>query len=104
MSPGERFPKRGDFRGPLVIVLVAGLAFYHSFGGAFVFDDIPVIGGFASPHRSASFAGLPIEGRPLLALSLRLNYAISAVAPWSYHLVNLAIHTSGALLLFGILR
>ena len=47
-------------------------------------------------------AGALVSGRPILSLSLALNYAISGNAPWSYHLANIAIHILAALALFGI--
>jgi tetratricopeptide (TPR) repeat protein len=41
-------------------------------------------------------------GRPVLSLSLALNYAISGDNAWSYHVANLLIHVLAALVLFGI--
>ncbi len=48
--------------------------------------------------------GETVSGRPLLNLSLAVNYAVSGYQVWSYHAANLAIHILGALLLFGVLR
>ncbi|HVW21472.1 MAG TPA: tetratricopeptide repeat protein [Opitutaceae bacterium] len=48
--------------------------------------------------------GSPVEGRPVLNLSLALNYAAGGAAPDGYHLANLAIHALAALVLFGIVR
>jgi tetratricopeptide (TPR) repeat protein len=45
-----------------------------------------------------------VNGRPILNLSLALNYAVSGTAPWSYHAANLAILVLCALVLFGIVR
>ena len=42
--------------------------------------------------------------RPLVCLTLALNYALGGLEPWSYHVVNLAIHACAALVLFGIVR
>src|SRR6185312_11084012 len=42
--------------------------------------------------------------RPVLNLSLAVNYAISGPDPWSYHALNLAIHVGAALCLFGLIR
>jgi tetratricopeptide (TPR) repeat protein len=53
---------------------------------------------FWPPSRAAVF------GRPVLNLSLAMNYAISGTAVWSYHAVNLAIHILAGLTLFGIVR
>lgn len=47
---------------------------------------------------------LPVSGRPLVNLSLAINYAWSGFDVFSYHLVNLSIHCLSALLLFGIVR
>ena len=49
-------------------------------------------------------SGNTVTGRPLLNLSLAVNYAVSRLNVWSYHATNLAIHLWGSLLLFGILR
>ncbi|MCM8794883.1 MAG: tetratricopeptide repeat protein [Candidatus Omnitrophica bacterium] len=42
--------------------------------------------------------------RPVLSLSLALNYAAGTLNPWGYHLVNTAIHLLSAWVLYGILR
>ena len=46
----------------------------------------------------------PVAGRPIVSLSLAINYAISGLHPWSYHAFNLIIHILNGLLLFGIVR
>jgi tetratricopeptide (TPR) repeat protein len=42
--------------------------------------------------------------RPLIGLSLAVNYSISGLDVWSYHALNLVIHILAALALFGIVR
>ena len=86
------------------VVIAAGVgAYLGSFKGVFIFDDLrrivgnPNIRGFASVWRS-----LPGDERPLVSLSLALNYAISGLNVWSYHLFNLAVHLLAALTLFGV--
>src|SRR5262249_26552673 len=49
-------------------------------------------------------AGLENASRPLVSLTLAINYAISGYEVWSYHLVNLLIHVGAGLTLFGIVR
>jgi tetratricopeptide (TPR) repeat protein len=49
-------------------------------------------------------AGSVVSGRPLLSLSLALNYAVSGDRAWSYHVANFAIHALAALALLGIVR
>ena len=48
--------------------------------------------------------GTGLAGRPVTAFTFALNHAVSGGAPWSYHLVNLAIHILAGLALFGLLR
>lgn len=49
-------------------------------------------------------AGSVVSGRPVLSLSLALNYAASGNSAWSYHLANLVVHILAALTLLGIVR
>jgi tetratricopeptide (TPR) repeat protein len=93
--------------GSVLAVLVIG-AYGRTFAVPFLFDDVPSIADNPS-IRHLGTAWLPpadstVSGRPVLNLSLAINYAISGTAPWSYHAVNLAIHVFAALLLFGIVR
>lgn len=96
----------------IAAILAAGLAAYAgSFRGAFVLDDLSSIAdnptirhlwdwkAVLTPLRGG---GLTVDGRPVLNLSFAINYALSGTGPWSYHLVNLAIHLAAALTLFGI--
>ena len=95
-------------RAPLLIAAAAVAAYANSFSGPFVLDDVPSIA--ANPtirhlatalHPSVATTG---GGRPVLNLSLAVNYAVSGSAVWSYHALNLAIHVLAGLLLFGIVR
>ena len=95
-----------------VIVLATAAAFSNSFAGPFILDDIdavtnnptirqlwPIGRVFCPPTQ-----GETVTGRPLLNLSLALNYACGGTNPWGYHAVNLTIHLLAALLLLGVLR
>lgn len=42
--------------------------------------------------------------RPILFVSYAINYAVSGLQPWSYHVVNLLLHFAAALLVFIIVR
>ena len=94
--------------------MAAGLAAYHnSFSVPFVFDDIPAIVENASIRKlwplgevlaPGTHGGVTTSGRPVVNLSLALNYALSGSAVWSYHAVNLAIHLVAGLALFGLVR
>lgn len=48
--------------------------------------------------------GFTVEGRPLLNLSLALNYAWGGFDMRGYHAVNVIIHLLAGLTLFGVLR
>ena len=97
----------------LALVAAVGLVYTNSLSGPFVFDDLlsitenPTIRQLwplTAPLSPPSGQGLTVEGRPLLNLSLALNYAINGTAPWNYHLTNIAIHALATLTLFGLLR
>ena len=97
----------------LALVAAVGAVYASSLSGPFVFDDLlsitenPTIRQLwplTAPLSPPSGQGLTVEGRPLLNLSLALNYAISGTNPWSYHVTNTAIHALAALALFGLLR
>ncbi|HEX3728524.1 MAG TPA: tetratricopeptide repeat protein [Opitutaceae bacterium] len=97
---------------PGLIVTATAAAYATSFGGAFVFDDIPSILGnptirglwpLARPLHPPG-GDLTVSARPLLNLSLAVSYALSGYRPWAYHAVNLAIHLAAALTLYGVAR
>ncbi len=93
-------------------ILSSGLlAYSNSFSGVFLLDDIHEIVNNPSirqiwPPWTALFGGSEAGGwmRPIVNGSLALNFAVSGIETWSYHAINLLIHLSAALVLFGILR
>jgi protein O-mannosyl-transferase len=96
----------------LIFVAVC-LAYANTLRAPFIFDDGPSItlnktirdlwplGPVLQPP---SDGGTAIAGRPVINLSLAINYAISGENPWSYHAANLVIHALAALTLFGLAR
>ncbi|MFA6134895.1 MAG: tetratricopeptide repeat protein [Phycisphaerae bacterium] len=94
------------------IVVVALAAYWNSFQGVFVFDDTraivnnPTIRALwpPGPVLSTPHNGSPVAGRPVVNLSLAVNYAFGGTNLWGYHAVNLAVHILAALMLFGIVR
>lgn len=96
---------------PLVLVALAVLAYANSFGGPFIIDDktgIPENPNIRSLWPLSRAVAAPpdstLERRPVVALSLALNHAVSGLEVWSYHAFNLAVHVLAALVLFGIVR
>lgn len=96
----------------IVLALAAGLAWANSFGGPFMLDDLPAIAENPTIQHLSSLRevlsppgnGQTVTGRPLLNLTLALNYAFDGLNVRGYHAANLAIHLLAGLTLFGILR
>jgi hypothetical protein len=90
---------------PFGLIVAGVIAYWNSFQGDFVFDDRPSI--LESPViRSLGDPGRLLIGnsRPLVELTLALNYAVGRLDPWGYHLVNLLIHLAAGLALYGLGR
>ena len=92
------------------VILAAGAVAVYSrtFSVPLLLDDhYTIVGNSTIRHWSTAFwppINTTASGRPILNLSLAINYAISGTAVWSYHVVNLAIHVLAGLTLFGIVR
>lgn len=94
------------------LTVAGGLAYANSFAVPFLFDDAPSIVANPAirhlwPPGDVLFpaqGGLTTSGRPLVNLSLAINYAVSGTAVWSYHALNLLIHLGAGLALFGLVR
>ena len=104
--------KRGvGLAGLAAVVGLVVLAYAGSFGVPFIFDDFSIINNnrfmrslwppmaaMEAPWRSTA------AGRPLVAYSFAINYAISGLEVWSYHVFNLLVHLVNVLLVYGIAR
>jgi tetratricopeptide (TPR) repeat protein len=91
-----------------IVLLAVGItAYINSFHGIFIFDDLDVPKNLSIrtlwPPWGALFDVANVS-RPLIGLSLAINYAISGLDVWSYHLLNLSIHLAAGMTLFGIVR
>jgi tetratricopeptide (TPR) repeat protein len=95
------------------LIVAAGLGAYaNSFWGPFVYDDLSCIVDNSSIRQlwplsgplSPPCIGGSVTSRPLLNLSLAVNYRLGGLNVWGYHATNLAIHLIGGLLLLGIVR
>jgi len=93
-----------------LICLTAWIAYLPSFSGEFFFDDEGSI--VSNPHIQKLWPLGPIlippgwiatlAGRPLLSLSLALNWAWGKGDVFGYHVVNFCIHAAAGILLFLI--
>jgi tetratricopeptide (TPR) repeat protein len=92
-------------------VLVA-LTFSNTFANGFHLDDYyrilnnpgitrvnPIWRHFIDPATSASLKSIQ-QYRPLLPLTLSLNYAVGGLNPAGYHLVSLALHLTAAVFFY----
>ena len=88
------------------IIVVAGFIAYHnSFAGVFLFDEgKEIVNNEAIRRLSDPIRILLATQRPLVNLSLAVNYALGGLRPGGYHFVNLAIHIVSALTLLGLVR
>lgn len=106
-------PRRIPAWVPPASIAVAGAAAYaDSLHDAFLFDDVvAIVDNPAIRHLGALGAVLSpageaatVQGRPLLGLTLAINYAFSGANPLGYHLVNIALHVLAGLTLYAIIR
>lgn len=111
--PNSAITRRALWLAGGVLVLATIAAYQHSFSGPFVFDDVPAIAENPSIRRLWPLAtvlspgldgGLTVSGRPLVNLSLAINYALGGERVSGYHAFNLLVHVLAGLTLFGIAR
>ena len=113
----EPSPPPGWLRWPpaawaALLVAFALIAYSNSFAGPFIFDDPanvtdntkirhlwPVWETMRAPLEAVGMAG-----RPVAQLSLAINYAIHGLGVVGYHVGNLVLHVTTALVLFGVVR
>jgi protein O-mannosyl-transferase len=94
----------------LLVIFAACAAYHNSFSGPFVFDDIPAIVDNPSIRHLWPITRVMIpplstagaNGRPIVNLSLAANYALGGTSVAGYHVVNLLLHVTVALLLFSL--
>jgi tetratricopeptide (TPR) repeat protein len=91
---------------PPVVLVCAVLAAYHnSFSGVFLLDDrANIVTNTAIHDVSTVLRDFTHDTRPIVTLTLALNYAVAGLEPWGYHAVNVGIHVLASLALFGLVR
>jgi tetratricopeptide (TPR) repeat protein len=94
----------------LLVVIAAVVAYHNSFSGPFAFDDIPGIVENPSIRHlwpitrvlNPPLTSAGAVGRPMVNLSLAVNYALGGTNVAGYHVVNLLLHVTVALVLFSL--
>ena len=84
-------------------LVAALLAYEPALGGGFVFDDLYLPFTYQE-FADASFWRWIAGVRPLLMFSFWVNYKLSGMAPYSYHLINVLLHFCVSACAFLIVR
>jgi len=94
-----------------LLALVTAGVYANSLAGVFVFDDkAAVVDNVYLRHLNqfknviAAKLDSPVKGRPLVGLSLTLNYALGGLNTRGYHIFNIAVHICCTLVLFALVR
>lgn len=98
-------PGRAAWWVPICLAIVGTLVYLNTLSNPFVFDDTPwVIGNTRIQSLNNVGDMLTATNRPVLELTLALNYALGGEDPAGYHLFNLVIHVLAGLVLYGLVR
>lgn len=95
----------------VVVFALSVISYGPAVESPLLFDDQNSIVSNASIRRLTPLSGplspprdTPVAGRPLVNLSLALNYAVDGLGVRAYHVTNVALHVLVAFALFGVVR
>lgn len=94
----------------VVTAIAATWCYAGNFDAPFIFDDVPSITENAGiralwpDQRLWSMRQSPLSGRPVVAFSFAVNYAVGGLDPRGYRIVNLGLHIATAWLLAALVR
>lgn len=110
-GPADRSVSRRSHlsRARIGLIVLAGIcAYWNSLHVPFVWDDETAIVNNKTirelSHALIPPAETPVARRPIVNLSLAVNYALGGLDVTGYHVWNLGVHVLAALVLFGIIR
>ncbi len=117
LTRAAQHPLARAVAGVLVLIATVLVVYGPALHAQFIFDDMPTVvrndsirrvwplwGTSENPGPLQPPAQAPVSGRPLVNLSLALNYAFAGVDPFGYHLGNVLLHITSALLLWVMVR
>ncbi len=112
MTSGRSRPGPGpSLLAALVLAAATGIVFAPSLDVPFFFDDVESITDNAHirelwpPSVMLQWpAESTVAGRPVVAASLAVNYALGGLDVRGYHVFNMLVHAAAAMLLFGVIR
>ena len=94
-----------------LLAVAIGAVYGQALHAPFVYDDLsaikhnpytralwPIGRAMAAPQDS------PLAGRPIVSFTFAVNFAVSAMQPWSYHALNMVFHFGCAVLLALLVR
>lgn len=100
-----------------VLAVAIGAVYGRSLDAPFIFDDAiaivqndsiihlwPLFGSPGHPGPFSQTRDLPTSGRPIVNLSLALNYQFNGLRPAGYHLFSIVVHWLNALILWAVVR
>src|SRR5262245_3796500 len=92
----------------IILLIVAGAAIYaNTLGNPFIFDDsVSVINNTSirgwSSQVFAAGREVPTAGRPLVNVSMAVNYEFGGLDVSGYHLWNIVMHLLSVVMLFAL--
>jgi tetratricopeptide (TPR) repeat protein len=95
---------------PVVLATMCVVAYHNTLHVPFIFDDLPGITRNPAirrlwPLSEVTASELPmLSARPLISLSIAVNYALGGYEVAGYHLFNLVVHFLNAMLVFAVVR
>ena len=95
-----------------VIVLAVWVCYRTTLSAPFLFDDFAAISGNPTLRHLTAIGevlsppndGSGVTGRPIVNLSLAVNFALGGLEPRGYHFTNALLHAAAGLALFGLAR
>ena len=112
MSGLTRDSPRSQRLALIAIAVLAIAAYVNCVSAPFLFDDYTAIVTNPTIRHFGEFsqvlvpptAGIGVTGRPVVNLSLAINYAFGGTTVSGYHVLNVALHVCAGLALFGLVR
>ncbi len=90
---------------PAVLAGAALVCYLTSFSGRFILDDDKhIVQNQAIQQVSSAWELIAKSSRPVVSVTLAVNYALGGLNVWGYHAVNLTIHVLAGLTLFAVIR
>lgn len=88
----------------LLIAAAVVVAYVNTLPNEFVFDTLLHVGSWEVSSLAEAAGRLVRSSRPVADATFILNHSIGGREPWSYHMVNMAVHLAACLTLLGVLR